>query len=376
MNDRPSPLNEQTVWDAAEELQAQGVTPTQQSVHEYLGRGSMGTINRHLRTWKAQDRERRRLPVIEIPDMPEEITSLVSDMWKGAISAAGKIEHDKLEADRKAVEAERSKAKAAVDEAEHRLQETRLRLDTESTAHVALKAAYDELQDKHDARGEEIRSLSETVAALKTDVRNLTAQLEESRQSLVTTRAAHAATLEREQARSDALERRLVAQIEEQRQHAAQAKAEAAERAREQHKAEERADQAQTRVDNALARIDEANALVASLRADLKETETARRSAERSATEIGAKAVSTKQELAQRTRDLDALAAQNRQLAKEISRRRHEMAGLIDPELLMDWIGNGLKPPAGKAFDNIRLRDLGRVIERLLPDEGRIAQSP
>lgn len=45
-------IRSQDVFEAAKVLSAQGQTPTQAHIREYLGRGSKGTIHKYLKQWK------------------------------------------------------------------------------------------------------------------------------------------------------------------------------------------------------------------------------------------------------------------------------------------------------------------------------------
>ena len=83
---RPLSIQE-VVWQAADELMAQGVRPTVANVREITQRGSAGTINDALKEWWQQLAKRISLQQQVEAQIPEEIIGLVQQFWQQALVA-------------------------------------------------------------------------------------------------------------------------------------------------------------------------------------------------------------------------------------------------------------------------------------------------
>ncbi|MBF0299479.1 MAG: DNA-binding protein [Oligoflexia bacterium] len=93
-------INENQVFNAADELIEKGVNPTIEALREKIGTGSFATISKYLSQWKVA-----RSPKQEIPDIPSEFTSYIRKFW----SVCYKEASAKLEIEREAFRAERAK---------------------------------------------------------------------------------------------------------------------------------------------------------------------------------------------------------------------------------------------------------------------------
>lgn len=368
---RSPALTQKDVWDAADTLEAEGESVSQQTVHHYLGRGSMSTISRHLATWR-----RNRVAVKELADVhlpikpPDYVAAGFMDMWSKVVEEARALAGKEVAAERRAAAEIRESARKEVD----------LVMVENRTLAQRAETAEGRLEEVETRTGGQIRELTEQVVSFKEEVASLSAslkaerersraladQLEEAKATLEQARQDHREQLNTAQVRSDAVERRLVEQIEEHRKATAHAKAETVERTRELQRAQERADHAQIRADQADTRADQANALVATLRGEVKELETARRAADRAIADGKVKIAGLEKDLATRTTELEGMAEIRRSLEQDLKTRKQSIARMIDPGALLDWFEAGMQPPAGKAFEDLRLRDIGRVVEKLV----------
>src|SRR3990167_1410666 len=96
----------QEVADVAQQLQAQGINPTVETVRRTTGTGSNGTIATHLRAWKAQQDETRSLVLKQ--NLPEELVLTLTGLW-GRVTNEAQVQ---IQAIQKEVEDEVSELKA------------------------------------------------------------------------------------------------------------------------------------------------------------------------------------------------------------------------------------------------------------------------
>jgi chromosome segregation ATPase len=74
------------VVNAATELKGQGKNPTIENVRGILGTGSIGTINMHLRKWKAAHVQTKQISLKE--NLPEELVSILKGLWDRVIQSS------------------------------------------------------------------------------------------------------------------------------------------------------------------------------------------------------------------------------------------------------------------------------------------------
>lgn len=109
---RPLSIQE-VVWQAADELMAQGVRPTVANVREITQRGSAGTINDALKEWWQQLAKRVSLQQQVEAQIPEQIISSVQHLWQQALVAGEAAFNDfKQQAELKVTQAEELKIAA------------------------------------------------------------------------------------------------------------------------------------------------------------------------------------------------------------------------------------------------------------------------
>ncbi len=75
----------QKVFIAADELLANGQRPTQQSVRDLLGTGSLTTINKALNAWWQSLGERLQMQR-QRPDIPEPVFEMANGIWERALA--------------------------------------------------------------------------------------------------------------------------------------------------------------------------------------------------------------------------------------------------------------------------------------------------
>lgn len=367
MSRRSPPLTEKEVWDAAETLEEEGAPVSQQSVLHFIGHGSITTIAKYLTTWREHNHMASEIKSLNLPTKPPDyVAAAFMEMWRTAEEEARKQAEKALDNERQAVETLRQKTQRELEDfrAENRTLE-RLRenaqneLEALKERHQKLVTEYDEtntrLQNEIDALKNHLSETEKTLSVESQKNRDLAQRIEDAQSNLDRVRQDHREQLKTEQARTDAIEKRLVEQLEEQRKLAAQHRAEASKRENEAHKAQERADQAQSRADNALTRADQANEMVAKLQNDLRQ-------AENRTNEVRSQVTSLESELADSEKERKALDERNEVLETDLNEHQQAMVGLIDPAPLLDWIEGGMKTPA-KSFHDATMREIARSIE-------------
>lgn len=72
------------VISAANTLKAQGKNVTIENIRSFLGTGSSGTINQHLRHWKEAQQSTQKIASKE--NLPEGLIALVKGLWEGVLA--------------------------------------------------------------------------------------------------------------------------------------------------------------------------------------------------------------------------------------------------------------------------------------------------
>ena len=72
------------VWQAADQLMAQGIRPTVANVREITQRGSAGTINDALKDWWQELAKRMSVQSVH-PDLPDTVAALMQQLWQLAL---------------------------------------------------------------------------------------------------------------------------------------------------------------------------------------------------------------------------------------------------------------------------------------------------
>lgn len=98
-------ITESDVHTAADEIVGLGERPTVERVRAHLGTGSPNTVTRWLETWwqglgRRLDAHHRS---VAVPDAPDAVARLASELWASAMRHAQSIADDALRADRAAL---------------------------------------------------------------------------------------------------------------------------------------------------------------------------------------------------------------------------------------------------------------------------------
>ncbi|MDI3258385.1 MAG: DNA-binding protein [Sinobacteraceae bacterium] len=154
-------LSEDEIVRAAEALLREGqAIPSDRDVLERLGRGSLTTVNRTMRAWRAQ--AAGKLLDQAGPELPEEIAGLVRGLWTSSLAAARAQGLAELAAERAALDRDRTVFESEAGELRQRA--------------AGLRVAYDLERAANQKAGEEIRQLrtrleAVTASAAETEAR-------------------------------------------------------------------------------------------------------------------------------------------------------------------------------------------------------------
>lgn len=194
--------NKEKIIAAAENLEAQGVNPTQVTVREALGGGSFATIGPVLKEWKESKKEDHALTEIQVPQtITERLEQLQGAVWQAAVDEAER----RLTAEREALLL--AQERAASDVAEQ--MESVAALEFEAEKHLAQ---IETLETDLEARSTQMDHLRAELAEVKERANNDAHTAAEAMAREVTRREAAEARAERaellhreavEQGRSD-----------------------------------------------------------------------------------------------------------------------------------------------------------------------------
>lgn len=154
--------NKEKIIAAAENLEAQGVNPTQVTVREALGGGSFATIGPVLKEWKESKKEDRALTEVQVPEtITERLEQLQGAVWQAAVGEAER----RLTAEREALQ--QAQERAAVDVAEQ--MESVVALESEAEKHLARIEA---LETDLEARSTQVDHLRAELSEVKESASN------------------------------------------------------------------------------------------------------------------------------------------------------------------------------------------------------------
>jgi len=191
------------VMIAADELFKEGIRPTVANIRKKTQRGSATTINQALHEWWQSLSD--RINVAESrPDIPEPVFEIATELWTSALAQADQTlakERKTLKHYKEDVDYKLETALFSQQAAEHRAQELAEQLDQEMEKAKAIEKAYIALKLKEENQQTQIESLQTSIDQLKQEAQ---AQNDTHQQAIA-----------REQKRFDALEKRLVSQLED-----------------------------------------------------------------------------------------------------------------------------------------------------------------
>jgi colicin import membrane protein len=161
------------VFEAADQLAAEGIQPTVKLVRERVG-GSYSTITPHLATWKD---ERRGQAIANVPDMPESVATASRQVWVAAWKGAEdliKTERDGLTAARREMESERAEMASEISDLDAKLETALSERDT-------LTSSLKDEREKLEEAQEELAHLRVDNARLEERTRNTDQRADELR---------------------------------------------------------------------------------------------------------------------------------------------------------------------------------------------------
>lgn len=141
-------ITEQQVHAAADALVAAGERPTVERIRQHLGTGSPNTVTRWLETWWGSlgTRLAAQARKVALPEAPEPVQVLASQLWEQALACAREFAEDTLAQHRRALEEDRKTINAAITQAQEEAEAART---TAAEAAVALAGANERLADRH-----------------------------------------------------------------------------------------------------------------------------------------------------------------------------------------------------------------------------------
>lgn len=140
-------ITQNDVDRAADALLAQGERPTVDRIRQFLGTGSPNTVTRLLDAWwkGLGARLSASAAKVAMPDAPESVSSLATQLWEQALGAARQLAEADLDAERTALVAARLEGDARVAAASQAADVSESRA-TEAAA--ALLTAHQRLEDR------------------------------------------------------------------------------------------------------------------------------------------------------------------------------------------------------------------------------------
>ena len=155
------PSTREKVFSAADQILQQGAKPTQQSIRDLIGTGSISTINAALNDWwgSLSDRIARKQ---EHPELPEPVLSAANQLWDQAMAYA----HHSLSNQRQELQLALNQAKQ---QANAELDNMRQLVDRLQDTNASLRSELDDAFRSE--KSEQIRSSS-----LETQVIRLTVE--------------------------------------------------------------------------------------------------------------------------------------------------------------------------------------------------------
>ena len=164
-------ISKKQVFEVANTLLEEGITPTVQTVREHLGAGSFTTINTHLADWKAAQHD-----VEQVPDIPEKVMLAFRQAWSVAAHVAQEdidTQRQTLEAIRREMEQDKAEMASEIERLEKELADSA----TEAAGLTALLNAQRAEDQTAELRIENAR-LDERVKAAEGRAEEFKEQLE------------------------------------------------------------------------------------------------------------------------------------------------------------------------------------------------------
>jgi chromosome segregation ATPase len=219
-------VQQEDVWGAADALIAEGLRPTIERVRQKMGRGSPNTVSPMLEAWFATLGPRLMLGVSKVDEggPPVVVRQAMVKIWEVALSTAQQQATEGIEQVRQVLENDRSALEIRESELGHqakvlneRLAASDLALMDAKSQLANLNARFKEAHVQMDQREKEIVRIQSKLTAVEL-------QLTDDRKLRDQEAARHAEERQRLEARDIASERRLMEELDRERQESKRAK--------------------------------------------------------------------------------------------------------------------------------------------------------
>lgn len=176
-------ITTEQIIETANQLQAQGIKPTQTNVREKLGGGSFTTIAEALRLWRAEQDKTTQLQAVVIPaDITDRTNILIAQVWETAQALA----NDRLIKEREALEHKEALINAEIDESnkiietlENEQAELTAQLDTLNNDNSLLNTKNNELENLVNSLQTQLQAEKERADQATAHANQLQAKLDE-----------------------------------------------------------------------------------------------------------------------------------------------------------------------------------------------------
>lgn len=176
-------ITREQILETANQLQAQGIKPTQTNVRESLGGGSFTTISEVLREWRQEQDQTAQLQQIVIPhDITDKTNLLIAQLWETAQNLA----NDRLVAEREALSHKEALINAEIDESnkiietlENEQSELTAQLDTLNNDNSLLNTKNNELENLTNSLKTQLQAEKDRADQATNQATGLQAKLDE-----------------------------------------------------------------------------------------------------------------------------------------------------------------------------------------------------
>ena len=180
------------IWAAAQALSDAGERPTLAAVRKVIGGGSFTTISEAMAEWRAQQEQ----PKATIDPAPERIGSQAAELAASLWAQASALAHEKLQAERAALETarqdleqERAEAAELADSLASDLDQARTEIQTLEARLTELTGTIEEQRQEIERRRQETTEARESAARLQGQVEALERLIAEWRPRTTTTKS-------------------------------------------------------------------------------------------------------------------------------------------------------------------------------------------
>ena len=164
------------IWSAAQALADAGERPTLAAVRKVVGGGSFTTISEAMTEWRAQQEQ----PKATVDPAPERIGAQATELAASLWAQASALAHEKLQAQRAALETarqeleqERAEAAELADSLASELDQARIEIQVLEAKLAELSGTIEEQQQEIERRRQETTEARETAAELRGQVEAL-----------------------------------------------------------------------------------------------------------------------------------------------------------------------------------------------------------